>query len=908
MSARCEDHDPYDDPDQEGCGDSEETLSMVAGTTLTLGTSDDHDHDQDHELQQQQQETPRRRLVIRSPPPRRSSAVKKVVTVISPTQELVSSGPNERNWRGILIALLVIVLVLAMIALSIAMLSPPDEGPRVRGAKLTLDDVLGPRLRAPPFNGSWVSDTELVFRDHYGGVSLLNAENLTTRIIMTNSTFRQLNAVDYRISSDLKYVLLIYNRKKVWRYSYQASYQVYEVEAQTKYPLSPAGLDGSVPRLQLAVWAPAGSRLAFVHDNDLYYCDDPRRRPPLRLTTTGVPGVLFNGVPDWLYEEEILQSGAALWWSPDSRYLLFATFDDSSVGELRYPWYGSGTGHVERPQYPQLRSLRYPKVGTPNPVVTLRVVDLQETAMTTTSTIWPASAIKNVRPPSQLPTDHYLTAATWISNTKVCAVWMNRAQNISLISVCKPPLWNCEQVHEQRSHAWLEPAPAPLFSADGESFVAVLTQRDAAVPGYPHVVRVDIAEQRTTPLTYGAWHVTAIAAWDQFHHLVYFVATEDDSPGVRHIYRVGSTGNELAAMWECLSCVSRDMDSFASGNETTDMEQECLYAWPHFSPGISPHYYVLECLGPGPPFHALVETTSNARIAMLDDLKYLRDRLQRIAVPQVKTFKVQVPGGFHAHVKLHLPPGLREYEDMVFPLILHVCGAPGSQLVSSLWNMGWPAYLASRRNFIVAEVDGRGSGFQGDYIRHQIHRKFGSIEIRDQIDVVEYLTNNLKFVDRDHVALWGWGYGGFASAMILSNDDHRLFRCGISIAPITSWAYYDSAYTERYMGLPSVEDNYVGYEQANVTNRAGRLQDKMFLLIHGTADHTVHYQQSMLLVSALTREGVLFRHQTYPDEGNAFSGVKQHLYRVMEAFFDDCFGPLDFEEWEMGSNLFSRKP
>ncbi|XP_049834245.1 inactive dipeptidyl peptidase 10-like isoform X2 [Schistocerca gregaria] len=848
-------------------------------------------------------------------------------------KELVATGPNQRNWRGILIALLVIVAVLGLIVFSIVLLSPPDEGPRVKGTKFTLDDVLSPRFRPPPFNGTWVSETELVFRDQFGGVSLLNAENLTTRVIMTNSTFRQLNAADFLISSDLKYVLLVYNKKKVWRYSYQASYHVYEVETQNKYSVSPVELDRQAPRLQHAVWSPRGSSLAFVHDNDVYYSADPRRRAPVRVSSSGVPNTVFNGVADWLYEEEILKSSGAMWFSPDGRYLLYATFNDTRVGELRYPWYG--TAQKDRPQYPQLRTLRYPKVGTPNPVVTLWVADVSNPKQVIVTDLKPPLEVKS----SQAQWDQYFTSVRWLSNDEVSVVWLNRRQNVSVISICRAKVWNCEQTHLEQSSTWLEPGEAPLFSPDGSTYVTVLPVQEADLGSYPHVVQVETDTQRATTLTQGAFEVTSIAAWDHENHLVYFVAAPEGVPGERHLYRVGDANSTLKS-WECLTCPPPEVppghpdtvkpwyhelnpcnSAKSSGrqnktppmrkhkqkcNETSDLDWVCLFVQPHFSPGLSPRYYVLECLGPDPPFHVLVDALSNTRIAMLDSLNSLRDRLAKMAMPQVRTFKVQVADGFHAHVRFHLPPGLREYEDMIFPLVLHVCGAPGSQLVSSKWGVDWPTYLAGNRNFIVAQVDGRGSGFQGNRMRQQLYRQLGSVEIEDQIAVIKYLKDNLKFIDKERVGVWGWSYGGFAAAMILTEDE-KVFRCGISVAPVTSWAHYDSAYSERYMGLPEGEDNYLGYEKADVTKRAGNLQDKMFLLIHGTADHTVHYQQSMLLVRALTKEGVLFRHQTYPDEGNTFSGVKNHLYRVMESFFNDCFGPLDFEEWEFGTNLFSFK-
>ncbi|KAF4520670.1 hypothetical protein B566_EDAN006346 [Ephemera danica] len=457
-----------------------------------------------------------------------------------------------------------------------------------------------------------------------------------------------------------------------------------------------------------------------------------------------------------------------------------------------------------------------------------------------------------------------LPPVTWINNRQMAVVWMNRRQNISIVSICSEPLWNCEDNHVERQNGpgWTDAFESPIFSEDGSFYLVRLPVLDGEAGRFPHVNLVSVTPRRVTPLSHGTYEVTKVLAWDEETHFVYFLAAPEGKPGQRHLYRVPDLNASSAArVRECLTC----SDSWA-GN--TSDHGPCKFSDALFSPG-SARFYVHECLGPDPP-----------------------------SVWLVRTFEVALEGGFKAQVRLHLPPGLREYEEMMFPLVLH--------LVSERWGVDWGAYLASNRNFIVAQVDGRGSGFQGDSLRHKLHHRLGSVEVEDQIAVIKSLRDDLKFIDKDHLAVWGWSYGGFATAMILARDEN-VFRCGISVAPITTWTHYNSAYSERHMGLPNVTDNYRGYEEADVTKRAGNLKEKLFLLIHGTADDNVHYQQSMMLIQALTAEGVLFRHQTYPDENHSFSGVKDHMFKAMESFFDDCFGPLDFEEWELGTSFFTFK-
>jgi dipeptidyl aminopeptidase/acylaminoacyl peptidase len=218
-------------------------------------------------------------------------------------------------------------------------------------------------------------------------------------------------------------------------------------------------------------------------------------------------------------------------------------------------------------------------------------------------------------------------------------------------------------------------------------------------------------------------------------------------------------------------------------------------------------------------------------------------------------------------------------------IILRYAG-PGTQTYKSNWKMGWSAYLASTRGFIVAEIDGRGSGGEGDRRRFEIWERLGSVEVSDQIEVAKYLSSTLSIIDPRRVAIWGWSYGGYVTLRALSDEDQDVFQCGIAVAPVTNWRFYgesapytcsvtkvlfkhlisDSVYTERYMGQPGVDGNYKGYEESDVVQRASGFHPtaatkRKLYLIHGTRDDNVHLQHSMVLAKALVREGVDFRQQ-----------------------------------------------
>ncbi|KAH0950071.1 hypothetical protein HN011_006753 [Eciton burchellii] len=856
-------------------------------------------------------------------------------------EELVSANPNQRNWRGILIALLVIVAVLALIVTSVALLTPPDDGPRIRGARLRLSEVLSGELSPLLFNGSWASNRHICYRDPWGGISLLNASSVNTshivsRSLMSNETFRRLNPVKFSLSPDHRYLLLAQNVKKLFRYSYLAQYVVYDVDTGECIALTPHPEKDIHPYLLSAQWTPRGHGLVMVQDYDIYYRTGPMSNMGYRITNTAVPGILSNGVPDWLYEEEILHSAEAIWMSSDGHMMLYASFNDSLVEEMHISWFGEGNKAL----YPDIRSLRYPKPGTPNPSVRLYVADLVDPKNIHTKMVKPPPIIEHG--------DHYFSTASWVSLTEVCITWLTRAQNLSVVSICKSPMWHCQEIQRITGdgHGWVDTPPeAPLFSPNGSNYITISPVKDGSAGYYKHIIWVNALRKQEVPLTHGKFEVVKILMWDQVNNTIYFIGIPFVRPGQRHLYRVSSIVPRLGSTLRpatCLTCnISSDITSddrsehrisssnrknslinqnewhdryetqtdhnnneqhhqaretFSKKDKSKDdniskhVEPPCQYHNAIF-PSAGFEYFVLECLGPGVPIVALYKTEMPKPrfIVLLQNNTLLREKIESLALPQVKMFPVQISGGYNAQVKLYLPPGLREDEITRYPLVVQVFGAPGSQLVTEMFKVDWNTYLSSRKNVIVAQIDGRGSGGQGYKLLHEVYYRLGSVEVADQLEVTEYLRDSLHFVDKRRVAVWGWSYGGFVAALVLAHPEQKVFQCGISVAPVVSWELYDSAYAERYMGLPNVTSNYKGYAESNVYDKVEYLRDKMFYLVHGTADDNVQFQQSMALARHLAKKSILFRQQVYPDVSHTLAGVKGHLYLSMAQFLEDCF-------------------
>lgn len=779
-------------------------------------------------------------------------------------EELVSADPDQRNWRGICIALLVIAIVCSLIVTAIFLLTPGIDGPRVKNPRFTLEEIINGDLEPKYFNGTWISGEELIFRDYYGDLIVYNAEKSVNSTLMKNLTFKRLNAFIYSISSDKKYIILTPQFTKVYKYSYTANYIIYELVKEKEYRGHENGNNFSFlnEKLQFVSWGPTGNQFVYVQNNNIFYFRNITQEKPWQITKTGINGLVYNGILDWLYEHELFHSNNALWWSKDGTKICYATFNDTLIRPLEYTLYGSfeNLNNI----YPSLIGIRYPKAGHEIPKVTLSVAILAENSF----------KIKAITPPEEfLNIEYYVTSVKWIDNQSISINWLARWQNTSIISICREEdNWNCEKILQVDSsgEGWVEMNDAPLFTDDKKHYFVRLPVADGEAGDFWHIAKINVESGRRDFLTHGKYDIIKLVAYDDDNKTLYIITTLIDKPGERHLVRVRDIPN-ATSIEECLTC---------------GLDKECLYNDVKFS--LDTRYYVLECLGPGIPKVEIRRTHDNSLVKVLDRNDYSRDILEKRAFPQIRTLRVPLKDDYKADVRMFLPPGLNEQEIIKYPLIINVDGSPGSQTVSEKFQLHWGIYLASKKNFLYVWIDGRGSGFQGNKRLHQVYGQLGITEVEDYITVTRYLKESFPYVNGDSIAIWGWGYGGYTSALSLIKEE-TVFHCAISVAPVTNWVYHNAFYSERYMKMPQSPGNLIGYEKTDVSRKAHLFKGKKFLLIHGTADEIVHLQHSMMLIKALSKEGVSFRSQLYPDENHDLKNVKKHLYWTMEEFLHQCF-------------------
>uniref|UniRef100_A0A8C8A5E3 Dipeptidyl-peptidase 4 n=1 Tax=Oryzias sinensis TaxID=183150 RepID=A0A8C8A5E3_9TELE len=515
---------------------------------------------------------------------------------------------------------------------------------------------------------------------------------------------------------------------------------------------------------------------AYVWENNVYIKTSPES--PSQQVTFSKHNDVYNGIPDWVYEEEMFSSNHALWWSPGGKYVAYAEFNDTEVHTIEYSWYGDS-------QYPSTVLIPYPKAGTPNPVVKLFVVDSEN--VTKTAEVLAPDPFKTV--------DHYLATVTWATDNRLAVQWLKRVQNHLILQIYNfsGSSWDPVEVNSSKlltSSGWIgrfSPSE-PVFAADANSYYLVMSDGNK----YKHIHQVG----RTAAVTSGQWEVIDILKVTE--DSVYFSSNEKD----------GRPGGRNAARLDSLS--------------------------------FTHHKGVI--------FVFLVFLWTDLWYTML------------------------------------LPPGFDESK--TYPLLIDVYAGPCSQKVDLRYRVGWSTYLASTEKIIVASFDGRGSGYQGDELMHEIYKRLGTYEVEDQITAAREFVK-MGFIDKNRIAIWGWSYGGYVTSMVLGSGS-GVFKCGMAVAPVSKWTYYDSIYTERYMMQPS--ENPKGYANSTVTARAKNFHSVQYLLVHGTADDNVHFQQAAEISEALVDEQVDFEAMWYTDKDHGLSGsANSHVYTHLSHFLKRCF-------------------
>ncbi|CAI4039407.1 hypothetical protein SMKI_08G0710 [Saccharomyces mikatae IFO 1815] len=657
-------------------------------------------------------------------------------------------------------------------------------------------------------------------------------EDSYNNILLKGNTFIQ-NGQNFTVQSitaspDLKKLLIRTNSVKNWRHSTFGSYFVYD-EKSSSFEL--VGND-----VALAIWSPNSNDIAYVQDNNIYIYSTNSKRTVQAVTNDG-SSFLFNGKPDWVYEEEVFEDDKAMWWSPTGDYLAFLKIDETDVGEFIIPYYVQNDGDV----YPEMRSIKYPKSGTPNPRAQLWVYGIKD------ETSFHPRINEDKKDASLL-----ITEVTWVGDDNVLVKTTDRSSDTLNVFLIDTIAKKSDVVRNESARGgWWEITHNTLFIPANETldrphngYVDILP-----IDGYNHLAYFEKSgNSHFKKLTKGEWEVVnGPLAFDSKENRLYFISTQKNSTE-RHIY-----------------CI--DLRSPDDIIEVTDTSMDGVYDV-SFSSGR--RFALLTYKGPKVPYQKIIDfhshkTDKHIEGNVLGESLYYLERNEEItrfledySVP-TKSFKELnlgtdelgrdilvnsyeiLPNDFDGTLKNH------------YPVFFFAYGGPNSQQVIKTFSVGFNEVVASQLNAIVVVVDGRGTGFKGQNFRSLVRDKLGHYEACDQISAAS-LYGSLSFVDSEKISLFGWSYGGYLTLKTLEKDAGKHFKYGMSVAPVTDWRFYDSVYTERYMHTP--QENFDGYVESSVHNVTALAQANRFLLMHGTGDDNVHFQNSLKFLDLLNLNGV----------------------------------------------------
>lgn len=613
---------------------------------------------------------------------------------------------------------------------------------------------------------------------------------------------------DYVLSADERRLLLTTDVEPIYRHSFTAEYWIYDRQ------------DGSLRRLsqggpqQQAQFSPDGSRVAFVRGGNLFVAD-PTAGSERQLTFDGRFNHIINGLPDWVYEEEF-SFARAFAWSPDGRKIAYLRFDESRVKQYNMNRFAGGL-------YPENYTFKYPKAGEQNSVVELYCCD--------------AADGSTVRMDTGEQTDQYIPRLFWTPTGQLGFYRLNRLQNHFEVLLCDSS-GASRVVYDERNDRYVERVDGRTvtFLPDGDRFV-VRSERD----GFMHLYLYGVSEGLLGRITSGEWEVTELLGIEGDR--VYYLSTET-SPLRRDLYTVRLDG--------------RGKRRLTGGDGTY-----------RIAPSRGFRYFISYFSNVRTPNRVTLHRSDGRLVRTLEDNAALRTKLDELQVPVKEFFRFATSEGVELNGYMVRPNGFDSSRR--YPVLMTQYSGPGSQQSADRWTIGWEDVLV-QQGYIVACVDGRGTGFRGEEFKKCTYGELGKYETVDQIEAARYLAS-LPYVDPDRIGIYGWSYGGFmALNCILKGND--VFRAAIAVAPVTSWRFYDTIYTEIYNGLP--QDNPSGYDDNSPIHFADRLKGKL-LIAHGTGDDNVHIQNTYEMITKLVEYDKPFELYVYPDRNHGMGPSRHHL-------------------------------
>ncbi|MBS7252922.1 S9 family peptidase [Flavobacterium branchiicola] len=628
----------------------------------------------------------------------------------------------------------------------------------------------------------------------------------------------------YIFDASEKKILIASHTNKIFRHSFTADYFLYDIASKSLTKLFDF-------QIQEPTFSPDGTKIAYARENNLYVYDLASKKSTA-VTTDGKKNAVINGITDWVYEEEFAFV-RAFDWSADSKKLAYIRFDESAVPEFSMSMF-------HKDLYPTIETFKYPKAGEKNSVVSLHVYD----------------AVGNSTKKVDLGNynDFYIARLKWTNDANVLSAQvLNRHQdNLDLLFVDGTTA-AAKVILNEKDKAYVDITDNLTFLKDN-SFIWT-SEKD----GFNHIYVYDKTGKLKNQVTKGNWEVVSYYGLDEKTKTIFYQSTENGSIN-RDIYRIGLDGKNKVRLTSKV------------GTSTATFSPNFQYFINTFSSNLQPTTYTLN------------EAKTGKEIQVIENNQALADKLKAYNLPAKEFIVLKTAKGNELNAWILKPKDFDPSKK--YPVFMYQYSGPGSQQVNNDWNNSDDYWFLSltQQGYIVACVDGRGTGFKGADFKKVTQKELGKYEVEDQIDAAKVI-GGYSYVDASRIGIFGWSYGGFmASNCIFQGND--VFKMAIAVAPVTNWRFYDSVYTERYMQTP--QENASGYDQNSPINHVDKLKGK-FLLIHGSGDDNVHVQNSMQMMEALIQANKQFDSQIYPDKNHGIYGGKTRiqLYNKMTNFIKE---------------------
>lgn len=640
----------------------------------------------------------------------------------------------------------------------------------------------------------------------------------------------------YQFSPDGSKILIATETTPIYRHSYTAVHYLYPVKRNDKGVTTNnivEKLSDGGPQ-QAPVFSPDGNLVAFVRDNNIFLVKLLYGNSESQVTEDGKLNSVLNGIPDWVYEEEF-GFNRALEFNADNTMLAYVRFDESEVPSYTFPLFaGEAPRNNALQDYPGEYTYKYPKAGYPNSKVSVHTFDIK------------SKVTRQVKLP--IDADGYIPRIRFTQDpNKLAIMTLNRHQNRFDMYFADPRSTVCKLALRDESPYYINENVFDniRFYPDNFSFVSDKS-------GYPHLYWYSMNGNLIKQVTSGNYEVKSFIGWNPDTNEFYYTSNEE-SPMRQAVYKIDRKGKKVKL----------------SNQQGTNS--------PIFSSSMK--YFMNKFTSLDTPMLITLNDNTGKVLKTLVTNDKLKEKLAGYAIPQKEFFTFKTTEGVDLNGWVMKPVNFDPSKR--YPVLMFQYSGPGSQQVLDKWGISWETYMASL-GYIVACVDGRGTGGRGSEFQKCTYLNLGVKEAKDQVEAAKYL-GGLPYVDKGRIGIWGWSFGGYMTIMSMS-EGTPVFKAGVAVAAPTDWKYYDTVYTERFMRTP--KENAEGYKAASAFSRADNLHGNL-LLVHGMADDNVHFQNCTEYAEHLVQLGKQFDMQVYTNRNHGIYGgnTRNHLYTRLTNFF-----------------------